>query len=230
MPAPPELGNSAGNIGIVEVLHKLESKHPSQPDGHVGISAEIKIDLQRIGDNSNPCCQDRKASDLHSLHRGVNHAEIVGEQHLFRQPFDEKLRPQSEARQCDAALLELRFDIRITDNRPGNELREHGDIQAEADEVFLYLDLAPIDVEDIGEGLKGIKRDSDGERQLLIGNTAVKNLVDRINQKAGIFEKAEQEQIDKDSEQKAVPRGFWVEAFAVDVDSHDIVKRRGEKH
>ena len=78
--------------------------------------------------------------------------------------------------------------------------------------------------------MKGIKRDSDGERQLLIGNTAVKNLIDRINQKAGIFEKAEQEQIDKDSEQKAVPRGFWVEAFAVDVDSHDIVKRRGEKH
>ena len=38
MPPAPEIGDAAGNVREIEVLHKMESEHFSQSDRHVGIS------------------------------------------------------------------------------------------------------------------------------------------------------------------------------------------------
>ena len=54
MPAPPELGDTFGDIGIVEVLQKMKAEHAAQANGHVRIGGEIKVDLEGIGQGSYP--------------------------------------------------------------------------------------------------------------------------------------------------------------------------------
>ena len=52
MPAPPELGDALGDVGVVKVLQKVEPEHAAQANGHVRIGREIKVDLEGMGQGS----------------------------------------------------------------------------------------------------------------------------------------------------------------------------------
>ena len=49
----------AGDIRIIEVLQKCETKDVPEPDCHIRVSGEVKEDLKRIGKRAHPC--DRAA-------------------------------------------------------------------------------------------------------------------------------------------------------------------------
>ena len=49
MPAPPEIGDAAGNIGHIEVHGEIEAQHLAHTDAHQRVTGEIKIQLQGIG-------------------------------------------------------------------------------------------------------------------------------------------------------------------------------------
>ena len=52
VPAPPEFRHAGGDVWVVEVFLELETYHPPEADGHVGIAGEVKVDLQREGRNA----------------------------------------------------------------------------------------------------------------------------------------------------------------------------------
>src|ERR1700745_2084374 len=52
VPASPKVGNGSGGIGIIKIFRKGESQHESESNRHIGIPAEIEINLQRIAQNS----------------------------------------------------------------------------------------------------------------------------------------------------------------------------------
>ena len=54
MPSAPEVGYARGGIGIVKVLDKIEAEHFSEADCHVGVSAEVEINLHRVAENADP--------------------------------------------------------------------------------------------------------------------------------------------------------------------------------
>ena len=54
MPAAPEFRDRLRNVGIVEVLQKIESQHLAKSDRHIGVSGEIKVDLEGIADGADP--------------------------------------------------------------------------------------------------------------------------------------------------------------------------------
>ena len=54
MPPAPELGDGAGDVGIVKVLQKVESKHPAKANGHVRIAGEVEVDLEGVGNDAQP--------------------------------------------------------------------------------------------------------------------------------------------------------------------------------
>ena len=56
MPTAPELSNTLRHIRVVEIFHKLESKHFPQTNRHIGITAKIKINLEGIRNNTKPGC------------------------------------------------------------------------------------------------------------------------------------------------------------------------------
>ena len=40
---------AVGNVGKVEVLQEFKAEHTTQTDGHIGITGEVEVNLQRIG-------------------------------------------------------------------------------------------------------------------------------------------------------------------------------------
>ena len=48
VPAPPEISDGAGNVRVIEVLKEIKAEHLAKTDCHIGIAAEVKIDLEGI--------------------------------------------------------------------------------------------------------------------------------------------------------------------------------------
>ena len=82
MPSAPEFPDASGNIGIIKVLLKVEAKHLSEADGHIAVAAEIKVNLQHIGDGSIQAAT--RVKPRYPLQKRVlPEADGVGNQHLF---------------------------------------------------------------------------------------------------------------------------------------------------
>ena len=54
MPSAPKLCDALRRKRIIEILQKVKPKNLSKPDGHIGIAAEIKIDLKDKGCRTKP--------------------------------------------------------------------------------------------------------------------------------------------------------------------------------
>src|SRR3989442_14821612 len=54
VPAPPEVRDAVRAIRRVEVFHELKAEHPAEADGHVGVAAEIEIDLESVSNDAEP--------------------------------------------------------------------------------------------------------------------------------------------------------------------------------
>ena len=54
VPAPPEIGDGFGAIWRIEIFREHESEHEAEPDRHVGVTAEIEINLKGVGDGAEP--------------------------------------------------------------------------------------------------------------------------------------------------------------------------------
>ena len=52
MPALPELRHTFADVRVVEVLGELETDHPSDADGHVAVTREVKINLEGVGEDA----------------------------------------------------------------------------------------------------------------------------------------------------------------------------------
>ena len=49
------VGDGSRDIGVVEVLGKSKPHEPAKADGHERITREIEIDLQGVGQRTQPC-------------------------------------------------------------------------------------------------------------------------------------------------------------------------------
>ena len=90
MPASPEIGQGPAAIGITEIFRQMEAKHPAEADRHIGISGEIEIKLQRIGDRSHPQTGDRGGVQVPvCAGYGSECSELVRKNDFFAKPRKE---------------------------------------------------------------------------------------------------------------------------------------------
>src|SRR6185437_8675889 len=54
VPAVPEFLDRRSDVWVIEVLEELETQHPAKADGHVGVTGEVEVDLQRITNDAYP--------------------------------------------------------------------------------------------------------------------------------------------------------------------------------
>ena len=54
MPTAPEVGDTHGRIGAVEIFRKCKTKHHAQANGHIGIGREVEVNLKRVGYRAKP--------------------------------------------------------------------------------------------------------------------------------------------------------------------------------
>lgn len=164
MPAPPKVRYGARDVGIIEVLLKVESKQPSEPDCHVGIAREVEVDLQRVAEHAVPGGQHGKSAARHAEEIVRNHAHIVGKQHLFTKA-DHKA-PQSVGKviRRDRTGGNLRVHGVVAHNRARDELREHCNIERQIKDALLRRRCLAVHVDGIGHNLEREKRNADGQR------------------------------------------------------------------
>src|SRR3954471_12030725 len=88
VPAAPKLGNRACNIGQTEIARKCKPKRKPEPDRHVGIAAKIEIYLDRVCGKTEPGFSQGWRGEL--VEHGLGDpCDLVGNQHLLREPDDE---------------------------------------------------------------------------------------------------------------------------------------------
>lgn len=166
VPTFPELGGSFGDIRIIEVPRIVEPHHLSQAGGHIGISGEVEMDLERVGkDSERHPMQPIPASSCGSR-ESASTAIVLAKRAFFPNPIANNRKPWEKTSRGAAALIDLFLDLRVPDDRPGNELGEHGDVHSEVHDISLRTGPTPIHVRYVGNCLQREKRDTYGEVEL----------------------------------------------------------------
>ena len=157
MPAAPEFSDALGDIGIVEVLQELEAYHAAKADGHVGISREVEVNLQRERRSTYPTADKGQIAAGGGIHV-PELAYGVGYQYLLADTYHKALDAGGELIYAAGAEAELVGNILVADDGTRDELREQRDECAEADIVLLHVGVAAIDVYGVAHRLEGIER------------------------------------------------------------------------
>ena len=232
MPSSPEVGNTLGNIGIIEVSHKFKAKHLSEAYCHIGVAAEVKIDLHGVSQTADPGGEHRPVTGSDSYNGIKGHTDVICQQHFFAKAPKEPGHTLAEFVKTEISFHKLCINICIPDNRAGDQLWKHGHIGSEVDKIFLYRDLSFVYINNIGERLEGIERNTYRQRQLPVGNIHRENGVDIVQQEAVIFKKSQDGQIHHYGKPETEPEKLFIIFLPVfmDLNSADIVKEDAEKH
>src|SRR6266496_6647462 len=161
VPAPPEIGDRLREIRRIKIFRENESEYQAEPDRHVGVTAEIEINLERIRERSEPRVERLNRAGVKCRVRDFT--ARIRQQNLFRHSHHEKRDAAREFIGCKPAIFELIGEERELKNRPGDKVREHRDEAGEIDKVGHCLGIAAIDVDGVAERLKCVK--ADAERQ-----------------------------------------------------------------
>ena len=205
MPAPPEIGDAVGDVGHVKVHGEIEAQHLAHTDAHQRVAGEVKIQLQGIGQQTQP---DQRGARIRQTHtsRGKNMLIVVGADDIIPQLAygirNQDLFRQAEYKQADALfdLLEavavlvhvkLRGHIPVFHDGTGNQLGEHNHICTEINDVVLSLHIPTVYVDGVAHGLEGIEADAQGQHGGCFHHADGKpgNRIDGADDEVGVFEK-----------------------------------------
>ena len=190
MPAAPEFGNALGQVGIVKVLNEVEAEDATQTDGHIAVAGEVKVDVQHEGNGIHPVEHHRllaaATEQLNEL------AELIGKQNLFSKTNHKPAQAVGKIIPCGLTVVQFPCHIHITDDRAGNQLREQGNVSAEADGIFLGCGIAAVNIDGIAQTLEGVEADANGQRQFQERQLRSQHSVDRADEEVCIFENTQQ--------------------------------------
>ena len=189
MPAAPEFCDAAGNVGIVEILQIPQTQHIAHADSHVGISGKIQIDLQTVGNHTQPCLcggQGGKGVQILGKEGGIRQrggAEEdgicqrtagVGKQHLLGKTGGEAGHALGYIRLTGLVGEEVLVDGLVADDGTCDALMEQRRVQQHIPVAFLRLGIPAIDIHHIGQQLESIEGNADGQGDALdrLGNSA----------------------------------------------------------
>ena len=196
VPAAPEIGRAAGHIGMVEILGVVEAKHPAHADGHVGVAGEIEVDLHGKSEQPKPGASRanlREVAIEPGLHEERGH---IGDADLFEEPLRKPAQPAPGAIPRMDTVIDLGRNLGVSDNRAGDELVKEAHKEQELERRAGGGDLAAIDIDHIGNGLKGVEGDADRQRDLRHGERYGQHGIEGLGDEPAIFEGAQKPEID----------------------------------
>ena len=161
VPAPPEIGDRFRAVGRIEIFREDKAEHEAEPDRHVRVTAEVEINLERVPDRAKPRVERADRAGVESRVRDFS--ARIREQDFFREAEHEEGDAAREFVRSEDAMFELVGEKGEFQDRPRDEVREHGNETGKIDEVRHRLGLAAINVDRVAERLKGVE--ADAERQ-----------------------------------------------------------------
>ena len=208
VPPPPELRNRCGQIGVVKVLVEPETKNPAQADGHIGVAGKVKVDLKAEGQQAHPAARRRQRPGSLGRQLGIpQSADGVRQQHFFSKAHTEPAGSQGKVLRAVDPVIQVLCHGLVLDDRPCDQLREHGDEGAEADDVPLHRGILPVDVDGVAHGLEGKEgnadwqwdipqRDGDSQQGQAGGQSEPGQQKQVVRQEVPILEKAQKQQVE----------------------------------
>lgn len=169
MPPAPEVGHRYRGIGVIEILLVFKPHHESHADGHVRIAGEVKINLQRIRQHSDPRAGGTEHGNLRGKQAVAQGRAGVRNDDLFRQPHNKSIQPAINAVRRFHPVRQLLFNVRIADDGAGDELRKRAQINRHDKNVLLRRHLVPVDIDNVAHDLEGEKTDTNGKRDFRHG-------------------------------------------------------------
>ena len=226
MPAPPEFGDAAGDVGVVEIFREIEAEDPAQTDGHVAVPGEVKVNVQHVGGGIEPEEQDglvlRGAKKLAELAQGVC------KQHLFAQTQHEAADALGGLLKAAAAGDKLLRYLGVADNGACDQLGEQGDVCRKIDEILLRRP-APVHVHRVADELKGVKTDADGQSNLQQRDGKPGDGVEIFKKEIRVFEKAQDAGAEKERQNQKELRRPPAPVF-LDQQAGNVAAQNGEEH
>ena len=198
VPSMPELGDAGGQVRSPEIGGQMIAQDPGGPDGHVGVTREIAIDLQAVGQHRQP---RRDRAEGPRVVEDVIHEErdVVGDEDLLEQA-DREL-PETEKSvvpvQSDVGL-QLGQEDGGTDDGPGYELREESHEQGKIEEVPAGLQPAAIDIDRVAERLERVERDADRQNDpegAGVETQRAEENLQRLDEEVEVLEEPEESEI-----------------------------------
>ena len=235
MPAPPEIREADRGIGEPEIILQMKSKAQCRADRADGVAREIEKDLARKCHHTRPRIERDQRTAITE-----DRVRRPGEKCVGEHDFLEKAQGHQEQSPEETALLrlgrrlELRQEITRTHDRTGDELREKRDREHEIAQRARRLQDPAINVEGVGERMKGVERDADREKEIkmrrLVGDPAPRqDPLEILEQKIPVLEKPEHAQVDRDADHEPNLAGFRLSLFAHDPAEVEIHRGRAEE-
>ena len=166
VPSCPEFLDGSCSVGAVKVLHEANAHDSRATDGDIRITGEVAIDLYGEENGSD---DDTKTGGFRRIViNGVDEfRDQIGNDDLFEETDRHFLQADEGVIRFELMIcLKLGKQIVGTLDRSRNELREEGNEERVPTEVLFRLDLAAINVDNVGKRLEGIEGDTDGEDEL----------------------------------------------------------------
>ena len=239
MPAPPEIRDRHGGIGVAEVPRDAESQNLTQTHSHEGVALKVKINLQGIGQSAQPGHGDRDRAHAPGLHLVPEHAECVRQQNLKAETADKCLQPVLKMMPSAPVLIsQLPGNIAVENDGAGYQLREHAKVGSQIDEALLRLHILPVDIYRVGCDLECVKTDPDRQRyvrqvypgQMDAGSVCCQirgQLIPVALKKAAVFKNKKCSKAVEQHEEKAQsPAG---PALPIGISCQRVVYKQGQK-
>src|SRR5438876_1131784 len=123
MPAAPELPDRLRDVGIVEVLEHPKSEHAHHADSHVRVAGEIKIDLQRVADETQPGNARIELGGRDGENLIGHTSQSIGDEYFLAQANDKAPHALGYIGEASLARCNLLGDVLVADDRACNQLR-----------------------------------------------------------------------------------------------------------
>lgn len=131
MPPVPEIRDGVCFVGGVKILGQFNVEQAADADRHVAVTAEIKKDLEGIGDGDNDSLQ--RTQSFNGVKAEIDSCgEGICDNHLFEQPQGKDIESLRKVFRIDPAIFrisKLRRHFAVQNDRSCNQLGKEGDEQ-----------------------------------------------------------------------------------------------------
>lgn len=167
MPAFPELAYILGLIRRFEIGPEPVTQQQRHTDGNIGIAAEIGIDLQRVTEDAEDGFHTGVIGRAVEDTVDVIDSNVIG-QDFFTEPVDDPEHRHSKLFFAQViGLVDLVEKLIGLHNGAGHQVRKKADKEPVIENGSHGLDLFPVDIHGIGDGLEGKKGNAHREDELV---------------------------------------------------------------
>ena len=195
MPSSPEFRRGTGDIRIVEVFEEMETENFSKADGHIGITGEIVINLDREHKNAEP---DRGGTSCRKVAGKIGLGKLAGnvcDKNFFGKTNKESCGTAPDILEIFLAVVYFHRNVGISYNRACNKLGIERNIHEEFHIVMLGFNVALINIDGVAQSLEGIEAYTDGKRKFRNRKSKAGERVDVFHKKAAVFENSKKSEV-----------------------------------